>query len=117
MSIGMTFDQYWYGDVRMTRAFVAADRLRQERMNTELWLQGLYYYDAVCCAMQNSFRKKGDPPAKYAERPYDIFSKKDAKKENAIDDGMTKEEREILIAKIMLDNERRASKAKNWGGY
>lgn len=115
MSIGMTFDQYWYGDVRMTSAFVEADRLRQERMNTELWLQGLYYYDAVCCALKNAFRQKNSPPAKYAEKPYDIFGKE--KQENLIDDGMTKEEREILIAKIMLDNERRASKQRqNWGG-
>ena len=110
----MSFEQYWYGDVWLSKAYLEADRLRKEQMNTELWLQGLYYYDAVCCALQNAFRKKGDPPAKYAEKPYDIFAKE--KKENVIDDGMTKEEREILIAKIMLDNERRASKAKNWGG-
>ena len=35
------------------------------------------------------------------------------KKDNPIDDGMTKEERELLIAKIILDNERRASRNLN----
>lgn len=111
----MTWDQYWHGDVWMTKVFLEADRIRQERMNAEKWLQGLYFHDAVCCALQNSFRKKNEKPAKYPENPYG-FSKKDgSKKENVIDDGMTKEEREILIAKIMLDKERRASKQR-WGG-
>lgn len=109
MSIGMTFDQYWYGDVRMTRSFVEADRLRNKRMNTELWLQGLYYYDAVCCALQNAFKKKSDPPEKYAEKPYDIFPKQETKQEKE-----QREESERLQAKLYMQNMMRAG--KNWGG-
>lgn len=74
----MTWDQYWYGDVWMVEAFREADRLRQERMNEQLWLQGLYVFDAMSCAVQNGNRtKKTDPIAKYPPEPYDFFLKKE----------------------------------------
>lgn len=47
MSIGMTYEQYWYGDPLMVKAFLKADKLMQERKNAEAWLQGMYIYDAV----------------------------------------------------------------------
>lgn len=97
MAIGMTFDQFWYGDVRMTRAFVEADILRQKRMNNEAWLQGMYFYDALCCALQNAFRKKSDPPVKYPEKPYGI-SEQEADKQKPQDP----EEAERLKAKLYM---------------
>lgn len=68
----MTFDQYWYGDVRMTRAFVEADRLRQERANAEAWLNGMYHYDAIFCALAKK---------KYPEKPYGISREEENKQE------------------------------------
>lgn len=47
MSIGMTYEQYWYGDPLMVKAFLKADKFRQERQNSEAWLQGMYIYDAI----------------------------------------------------------------------
>lgn len=71
MAIGMTYDQYWYGDVRMAGAFIKADEIRQERTNTEMWLQGMYIYDAISrlAPILNGFAK--DPkPLKYPDKPY-----------------------------------------------
>ena len=108
MSIGMSRDQYWYGDVRMTEDFLEAYRLRQEQMNTEKWLQGMYYYDAVCCALQNAFRKKSDPPAQYPAQPYDIFPKKETRQEQE-----AREEVERLQAKVYMQQMMRVG--KHWG--
>lgn len=105
----MTFDQYWYGDVRLTKAFVEADRLRQERVNGELWLQGMYYYDALCCALRNAFRGRGDPPASYPERPYDIFPKRETAQQRE-----DREKQERLQARLYMSQMMRAG--KNWGG-
>lgn len=33
----------------------------QQRVNREAWLFGLYCYGALCCALQNAFRKQSDP--------------------------------------------------------
>lgn len=109
MSLGMTFDQYWYGDVRMTKAFAEADRIRKEQINAELWLQGMYCYDAISCALQNAFRKKSDPPAQYPSKPYDIFPKKESKQERE-----AREEAERLQAKLYMQQMMRAG--KHWGG-
>lgn len=110
MSIGMTFDQYWYGDVRMTKAFVGADRLRQERMNNEAWWQGMYFFHAMSSALHNSRRtKESDPVSKYPEKPYEIFKKEETGKERE-----TREEKERLQAKLYMQQMMRAG--KNWGG-
>lgn len=109
LSIGMTYDQYWYGDVWLVEQFREADRLRQERVNMEAWLNGMYHYDALCCALQNAFRKKSDPPAKYPENPYDIFPKKETKQERE-----AREEAERLQAKLYMSQMMRVG--KNWGG-
>lgn len=110
MSIGMTYDQYWYGDVRMVEAFREADRLRKEQMNYELWLQGLYVFDAVSCAVQNGNRtKQSDPISKYAEQPYEIFKKEPTKEERE-----AQEKAERLQAKLYMQQMMRAG--KHWGG-
>lgn len=91
----MTYEQYWYGDVRMTRAFVEADRLKQERSNAEAWLNGMYHYNALCCALTNAFRKKSDKPAKYTEKPYELFKREKTEAEKQKE---AEEERRKAIA-------------------
>lgn len=50
MAMGMSWNDYWEGDPDMIVAFRKAFRLREkraaERRNTELWLQGMYFYEA-----------------------------------------------------------------------
>lgn len=106
----MTWDQYWYGDVWISKAFLEADRIRQERMNEQLWLQGLYVFEATTCAVQNGNRtKQSDPISKYPAKPYDIFPKKETAKERK-----ELEEKERLQAKLYMRQMMRAG--KNWGG-
>ena len=47
LSIGMTPEQYWDGDCMLAKYYRKAQELRRQERNTELWLQGLYVYDAV----------------------------------------------------------------------
>ena len=69
----MSRDEYWHGnDVRVLREYIKADRYRQERQNNEAWLQGMYFFDALSTALANFGLKKGTPPRKYAEKPYDL---------------------------------------------
>lgn len=106
----MSYDQYWFGDVRMVKAFREAERLRQERMNERLWLQGLYVFEAASCAVNNGNRtKKSDPISEYTAKPYDIFQKKETAKERE-----AREEAERLQAKLYMQQMMRVG--KNWGG-
>lgn len=95
LSIGMTYEQYWYGDVWIVEQFREADRLRQERANMESWLNGIYHYDALCCALTNAFRKKSDKPAKYPEKPYELFKREKTEDEKQKE---AEEERKKAIA-------------------
>lgn len=72
LSIGMTAEQYWDGDMDLVIAYRKADELRLERTNTELWLQGMYFYDALTCTIGNAFCKKGGEKHEYAKKPYSI---------------------------------------------
>lgn len=74
MSIGMSYDDFWNGDVAMVRAYRKAQEFRDRRRNQELWLQGMYVYEAICdvSPILHAFAKKGTKPAPYPAEPYAI---------------------------------------------
>ena len=78
----MTYDQYWYGDPLMVRAFYKADRLRQERMDEEAWINGFYVLQALD-VFGNAFRKSGQDPSEYPKEPLTITKRKQEEQERA----------------------------------
>lgn len=95
MSIGMTYEQYWDGDNDLPVFFRKAEKLRADRENTFLWIQGRYIYDAliaVAPALQ-AFNKK-PKPGEYVERPYPL-TRADA---DAIEEEKAKARQEQMIA-------------------
>lgn len=105
----MTWDQYWYGDVWMVEAFRRAERHRIERMNQTFWLQGRYFYDALCGASPvfRDFVKRGTKPIPYLEKPYLLFEEEEKEKTQK------QEESEAARAKAYMMQMVRAG--KNWG--
>lgn len=85
LSIGMTEEQYWDKDSMLTRYYQEAESLRLERTNQELWLQGMYIYDAISrlSPILHAFVKKGTKAQPYVKEPYPINEKmvKDVEKE------------------------------------
>lgn len=65
----MTYDQYWFGDVWMVRAFRKADELRQKRTDSDAWLNGFYVQQAIMSTIGNAFQKKGAKPTEYPAEP------------------------------------------------
>jgi len=72
MMIGVSYDEFWYGDYSKLKYFRELHNLEIERKNQELWMQGLYFYEAICCALENAFAKSGTPRKKYPEKPHRI---------------------------------------------
>ena len=107
MAIGMTYEQYWYGDVHMARAFYKADKIRQKRMNDEAWLYGAYVAKALEATICNAFRKSGTPPLTYPKEPIgsDVPIEEEEKQE--------REDREALFAEAYMTNMFLAG--QNWG--
>ena len=73
LSLGMTYEQYWYDDPYLINSFIKAEEIRQIRKNNELWLQGYYVYQAVgsLVPVLNPFSKE-HKAKKYLEAPVPI---------------------------------------------
>ena len=69
LSIGMTYEQYWESDPMLVKYCRQADEMRNERKNQELWLQGLYFYNALGAIMP---AEKGQEQPKYPEKPFSL---------------------------------------------
>ena len=70
----MTPEQYWDGDPSLAKYYRKAYELQRKRRNEELWLQGMYVYEAICDAspLLQAFAKKGTKAHPYADHPYSI---------------------------------------------
>ena len=74
LSIGMTYDQFWNDDPMLAMYYRKAMELKTERKNQELWLQGMYIYEALCdvSPLLHSMAKKGTKAKPYPDKPYSI---------------------------------------------
>ena len=77
LSIGMTYEQFWEGDPMLCKYYREAEEIRNEKKNQELWLQGMYIYEALCDAspILHAFAKKGTKPQPFSDKPYPITKK------------------------------------------
>ena len=73
----MTYEQFWDGDPTLTKYYRMAEELKIERRNQELWLQGLYVYEAICdiAPILQMGAKRGTKAQPYPDRPYAITEK------------------------------------------
>lgn len=77
LSFGMTEEQYWDKDCTLVAAYRKAEELRMNRRNQEMWLQGAYFYDALCrvSPILHAFAKKGAKPVPYLSEAYALTEK------------------------------------------
>ena len=77
LAIGMTPEQYWDSDCTLVKYYRKAEELRNEKRNQELWLQGMYIYEALCdvSPILHAFAKKGTKPTPYSAKPYALTEK------------------------------------------
>lgn len=66
----MTYEQFWDDDPALAKYYRKADKLRNDRKNTDMWIQGMYIYDAVSTVVYNVWCRGKSQPQKYAEKPY-----------------------------------------------
>ena len=91
----MTADQYWDGDPALPKYYRKAYELQRKRRNEELWLQGMYIYEALCdvSPLLQAFAKKGTKAHPYPDHPYSLT------KEDREEEQKQKERREMETAR------------------
>ena len=71
LAIGMSLTEYFEGDCTLTRYFRQAYQIRQENEDYNAWLQGIYIYKALDCALYNNppLMKRGREARQYFNKP------------------------------------------------
>lgn len=110
MAIGMTYDEYWHGDPFMVRAFYKAEKLRRERLNAEMWLNGVYTLKALEATVGNLMKKKTDKSITYPEKPIEFEQKQSAA---PMEKTKEQEQQEATFAKAYMMQMMQSG--KEWG--
>ena len=79
MLYGMTYEQFWFGDPWMAKAYKEKHLLERKQKNEEMWVNGAYQLSALNVALHNAFDKH---KIDYIKEPFNIFPKSEAEKEN-----------------------------------
>ena len=72
---GMTAEAFWDGDCHLVKAYRRAHEISIEEKNQELWMQGMYIYEAVSVAIHKAFNKNSGA-LQYTDKPYDLGLRK-----------------------------------------
>lgn len=85
LAMGMTYDQFWNDNPWLAKDYREADKIKRQRENQALWLQGMYVYEAICSAspLLHAFAKKGTKAHPYIEEPYPLNKKELEDREEA----------------------------------
>lgn len=108
ISIGMTYEQFWYDDLTIAKMYLKAYKIKQERElemdQWHMWKQGMYIYEAFCdvSPVLHAFSKKGTKPLPYPEVPYGMERYKQEKKDREPTEQEVENER--LKAQIFFRN-------------
>lgn len=106
LSLGMSYDEYWYGDPTMVVAYRKAEDMRTHRRNWEMWMNGRYTYDAIASMIPSLQIIKPREPLPYTKEPYPLTKKE-------YEERMEREEKkkqEEIMAKMMAFAKTRSSK-------
>ena len=115
LAIGMSFAEYWEGDPKLAQYYRKAYRIKQEEINNNAWLQGMYIYDAVSTALHNALRGfgKNKPPAKdYAKQPYEFKNKTKTEAEKAREIQIEQEKAAAWMENFVRINQSQSHRAR-----
>ena len=111
--MGMSYEQFWYEDVEMTRAYMKAFEIKDKRESKikrwTIWEQGLYIYEALCdvSPILRAF-SKAKKPLPYPSKPHGIDEEEQTQEEIK----KKKEETDVARAQIFFKNWARATQKK-----
>ena len=71
--MGMTYEQFWDGDVLAHKAYRKAHKLHLIEKNQFAWMQGAYVYEAIMDVAPYIKAFSKARPRQYLKEPYDLF--------------------------------------------
>lgn len=104
----MSPEQYWDGDPLLTKYYRQANEINNEKRNQELWLQGMYIYEAIYdnAPILHAFAKKDAKPLPYPSQPYAITEKQRKEDKKEKERKMTEKGKQFMEALMVSNNKR-----------
>lgn len=115
LAIGMSYAEYWEGDATLARYYRKAYQIKQDEINNNAWLQGMYIYDAVSTALHNALRgfgKNKSPVQHYAKQPYEFKDKVKTEAEKAKEVEMEQEKAAAWMENFVRVNQSQSHRAR-----
>ena len=112
--MGMPTDEYWNGDPQLVKYYRKAAEIKRSERNTELWLQGLYVYEAIMdlSPILRSF-VKNPKPQPYSKAPYPLSEAEKKRREEAEAEEEAKKTQERLREMALAFNKQLTEKKDN----
>lgn len=84
--MGMTYDEFYNQDHELVKAYRKAYKDKRRQANEDMWLQGLYVYQAVSrvAPLFNPFNKHPNPEP-YLNKPLPMFEEDEQDAESAVE--------------------------------
>ena len=108
LAIGMSSAEYWSGDSSLVRYYRKAYEIKQEEINNNAWLQGMYIYDAVSTALHNALRGKNTKAREYARQPYNFGNKEKSELKKAKEVETEQAKAAVWMENFVKINQKRA---------
>lgn len=108
LAIGMSYAEYWSGDPSLAQYYRKAYKIKQDEINNNAWLQGLYVYDAISTALHNALRGKNSRSREYAKQPYDFRNKEKTPAEKAKEVEIEQRKAAVWMEQFVMSQSHRA---------
>ena len=112
LAIGMSFAEYWEGDPKLAQYYRKAYQIKQDEINNNAWLQGMYIYDAVSTAVYNALRGKNSKSRDYAKQPYEFRNNTKSEAEKAKEVEIEQEKAAAWMENFVRINQSQSHRAR-----
>lgn len=112
LAMGMTLFQYWDDDCTMAKYVRKGYEIKREKETFDMWLQGKYVYDAICCCspILRAFSKATEP-IPYLDKPYPL-SEAQAKRNAELEEKRRFEQTRVAMMNMMNEANRKILERK-----
>lgn len=110
MAMGMTYDEYWNGDVLAPRMYREKYKLQQQQDDIKAWMQGMYIYEVLCdvSPLFQFMSKKAVKVRPYSDKPYSFKNETKQETERKLTSDEIKQGR--LAFRVQMDSWMRSTR-------
>lgn len=113
MALGMTCDEFWYGDYCNFKYYKTAFELRRKQENEKMWIMGKYVASALLSTVCNQLQGKQGEKIDYPAEPFPLTREEAIKQEQRRMQAKEEKFYNAVMGQIALMNSNMSEKGDN----